>query len=193
MRDGPAGQIGRGEERRAAHVAVRHAEATLLGDGEGDRRSDCAAAMVARRRRTAPFRAIGDEVGTEPLRRVRDGGKDDWLVGDGPTALSRFRALLGSDGHEASIVDRSYAGATFVQLAGDHENVARTRKNPGDDLFSRKAALSVSSALESLTSVFGMGTGVASPLESPGFSASGCVSAAGRRARTVIRARGADG
>jgi hypothetical protein len=46
-------------------------------------------------------------------------------------------------------------------------------QNPGDDLFSRKAALSVSSALESLTSVFGMGTGVASPLESPGLSASG--------------------
>ena len=41
-------------------------------------------------------------------------------------------------------------------------------KDPGDDLFSRKAALSVSSALESLTAVFGMGTGVASPLESPG-------------------------
>ena len=46
--------------------------------------------------------------------------------------------------------------------------VPQERKNPGDDLFSRKAALSVSSALESLTSVFGMGTGVASPLESPG-------------------------
>ena len=49
----------------------------------------------------------------------------------------------------------------------------RKRRNPGDDLCSRKAALSVSSALESLTSVFGMGTGVASPLESPGFRASG--------------------
>jgi hypothetical protein len=47
--------------------------------------------------------------------------------------------------------------------------MAGKRKNPGDDLFSRKAALSVSSALESLTSVFGMGTGVASPLLSPGF------------------------
>jgi hypothetical protein len=44
----------------------------------------------------------------------------------------------------------------------------RHEKDPGDDLFSRKAALSVSSALESLTSVFGMGTGVASPLKSPG-------------------------
>src|SRR5512140_1938667 len=50
--------------------------------------------------------------------------------------------------------------------------MVQTRKNPGDDLFSRKAALSVSSALESLTSVFGMGTGVASPLVSPGFPAS---------------------
>ena len=56
---------------------------------------------------------------------------------------------------------------------------ARKRKNPGDDLFSRKAALSVSSALESLTSVFGMGTGMASPLVPPGFRASGCRSAAG--------------
>ena len=54
----------------------------------------------------------------------------------------------------------------------------RKRRNPGDDLFSRKAALSVSSALESLTSVFGMGTGVASPLESPGFHAAGTCSAA---------------
>ena len=51
--------------------------------------------------------------------------------------------------------------------------LARKRKNPGDDLFSRKAALSVSSALESLTSVFGMGTGMASPLESPGFFVTG--------------------
>ena len=42
------------------------------------------------------------------------------------------------------------------------------RQNPGDDLFSREAALSVSSALESLTSVFGMGTGMASPPMSPG-------------------------
>ena len=49
----------------------------------------------------------------------------------------------------------------------------KKRKNPGDGLFSRKATLSVSSALESLTSVFGMGTGVASPLESPGFHACG--------------------
>ena len=63
------------------------------------------------------------------------------------------------------------AGHVAALPTPDHG--AGKRKNPGDDLFSRKAALSVSSALESLTSVFGMGTGVASPLESPGFVASG--------------------
>ena len=61
------------------------------------------------------------------------------------------------------------------------------RKNPGDDLFSRKAALSVSSALESLTSVFGMGTGMASPLESPGFVASGRVGSGALRVRVGTR------
>ena len=67
-------------------------------------------------------------------------------------------------------------------------NPAGIKKDPGDDLFSRKAALSVSSALESLTSVFGMGTGVASPLESPGSSTSGSVSA-GVLPRSVRLAR----
>ena len=35
---------------------------------------------------------------------------------------------------------------------------------PGDDLLSQDPAVQVPSALESLTSVFDMGTGVASPL-----------------------------
>jgi hypothetical protein len=39
---------------------------------------------------------------------------------------------------------------------------------PGNDLLSHRAAPAVPSALESLTSVFGMGTGVAPPLSSPG-------------------------
>ena len=38
---------------------------------------------------------------------------------------------------------------------------------PGDDLLSQDPAVQVPSALESLTSVFGMGTGVASPSLSP--------------------------
>src|SRR5450759_3224000 len=65
----------------------------------------------------------------------------------------------------------------------------RKRKNPGDDLFSRKAALSVSSALESLTSVFGMGTGVASPLESPGSYASGRGTNSHERSRSELASR----
>ena len=64
-------------------------------------------------------------------------------------------------------------GTASSFVAATRSNLPRERKNPGDDLFSRKAALSVSSALESLTAVFGMGTGVASPLESPGLYASG--------------------
>ena len=39
---------------------------------------------------------------------------------------------------------------------------------PGNVLLSHKVALAVPSALEGLTSVFGMGTGVAPPLQSPG-------------------------
>ena len=39
---------------------------------------------------------------------------------------------------------------------------------PGSDLLSHKVALAVPSALESLTAVFGMGTGVTSPLGPPG-------------------------
>ena len=39
---------------------------------------------------------------------------------------------------------------------------------PGDDLSSQGVAPRVSSALESLTAVFGMGTGGSSPLASPG-------------------------
>ena len=39
---------------------------------------------------------------------------------------------------------------------------------PGDDLLSHRVAPAVPSALEGLTAVFGMGTGVTPPLESPG-------------------------
>ena len=39
----------------------------------------------------------------------------------------------------------------------------RKRKKPGNFLLSHQAALAVPSALEGLTAVFGMGTGVAPP------------------------------
>ena len=51
----------------------------------------------------------------------------------------------------------------------DSRDLPTANKNPGDDLFSQGVAPRVSSALESLTSVFGMGTGGSSPLASPGF------------------------
>jgi hypothetical protein len=40
-------------------------------------------------------------------------------------------------------------------------------KYPGNDLLSQGVTTQVPSALESLTAVFGMGTGVSSPLSSP--------------------------
>ncbi len=42
------------------------------------------------------------------------------------------------------------------------------RKNPGNVLLSHQVTLAVPSALEGLTAVFGMGTGVTPPLWSPG-------------------------
>ena len=55
---------------------------------------------------------------------------------------------------------------SFIQTA--HLAVSRlNKKKPGSYLLSHSRA--VSSALESLTSVFGMGTGIASPLWPPGI------------------------
>ncbi len=94
-----------------------------------------------------------------------------------PAAAQRARA--GRPGSARPCVSGVYRGAVTGRQrsvpvgTGVNRRVTRKRRNPGDGLFSRKAALSVSSALESLTSVFGMGTGVASPLESPGFPACG--------------------
>jgi hypothetical protein len=85
---------------------------------------------------------------------------------------------VGALGRTMSLEDTAESGQTGAPVPTENAGpraIPRERKNPGDDLCSRKAALSVSSALESLTSVFGMGTGMASPLESPGFVASGRV------------------
>ena len=49
-----------------------------------------------------------------------------------------------------------------------HCNRVYLSKNPGDDLLSQGLSSQVPSALKSLTSVFGMGTGVASSPSSPG-------------------------
>ena len=106
----------------------------------------------------------GDEERHWPSAASRNGQMafDAGALGDGTT---RFGSL-GSTMDDMRIPVRTV-------LSPARRSLAAGSKNPGDDLFSRKAALSVSSALESLTSVFGMGTGMASPLESPGFVASG--------------------
>ena len=82
-----------------------------------------------------------------------------WPVVEHPLASSHDRSV----GARA----RSTAISQPAQGVGWQRSV-RVRKDPGDGLCSRGATPSVSSALESLTAVFGMGTGVASPLESPG-------------------------
>ena len=69
----------------------------------------------------------------------------------------------------ASIPDRFPArawGTDTKQKAPETGKSSRGIRS-GDDLRSHTVAHAVSSALEGLTSVFGMGTGVAPPLESP--------------------------
>ena len=76
--------------------------------------------------------------------------------------------------HRAAITDESEQRADAIHgpsIATPRRWRAtglREMKYPGDDLFSQEVAPQVSSALESLTSVFGMGTGGSSPLASPG-------------------------
>ena len=160
----------------------------LLVGRLGCGRVDGPAAMLARRRPDPPRTASRGQVRTD----TRDGvaGRSR-----GPRTRARRlrrvvpvdgrlpRRVLGLDGcgHPAQSTGRRRSDrpdAVAAPRDSGRRNVPRERKNPGDDLFSRKAALSVSSALESLTSVFGMGTGMASPPVSPGFVASGCCSAA---------------
>ena len=65
---------------------------------------------------------------------------------------------------------------------------------PGNVLLSHKVTLAVPSALEGLTSVFGMGTGVAPPLQSPGNSSEYLPAAANSLGGNLaIAAEGSDG
>ena len=174
----------------------RQAEPALLGDSKPSRRLHGGTAVLPRRPRASPS-TVGHQVRADPRRpgllvgrcrpgawrgRVNDVGLAH-LRQDTQRTTERRGPAEGRPPLPANPVP-SRQDSVRHPPAGPRratwpaENVSRKRKNPGDDLCSRKAALSVSSALESLTSVFGMGTGVASPLESPGFSASGCGSAA---------------
>jgi hypothetical protein len=140
--------------------------------------------MIAARRRMSPRSASRRQVWAHRPRRLWRRRRHDVVgtfgggrhaVGSAPGPLIRAVGSIEGDGHRAEGYRPVVTGAL---RDGRAPHALRKRKNPGDDLFSRKAALSVSSALESLTSVFGMGTGMASPPVSPGFVASGCCSAA---------------
>jgi hypothetical protein len=94
----------------------------------------------------------------------------------GVVAVNRGTAVRRQDKEGADAIHASRIGSVRaprsatvpwpekVRNAGN----AREMNYPGDDLFSQGVAPQVSSALESLTSVFGMGTGGSSPLASPG-------------------------
>ena len=56
----------------------------------------------------------------------------------------------------------------LIKKPTDH-SIDGLYKEPGNFLLSHSLAAAVSSALEDLTSVFGMGTGVAPPARSPGI------------------------
>ena len=181
------GRLGRNLERLARPVGRCQAQPLLLVEGQRRVIAERGTSMLAGRARPAPGSPLGQEQWAQLVRRrsaVDRRGRRPWS-GSRP---ARCRIRRWAVDHAESIPSRIGPDPVNVRSAPD----PRTRKNPGDDLFSRKAALSVSSALESLTSVFGMGTGVASPLESPGFVASGRVSAGGspRSSRKASR-RGA--
>ena len=158
---------------RARRRAPPRGTAGAASRWRGRRRRDGAAAMLADGLSRSPG-AVGRRRGTDRWRPRSPGQAVGAAGADARTGRvgGRIGRVGDSDGSGHRPEGYRPAGAAAVAARGRRMS-RRKRKNPGDDLFSRKAALSVSSALESLTSVFGMGTGVASPLESPGSFASG--------------------
>ena len=161
-RDRTAARLGRRHERRARDVVGGQAQRRCFSAASGRRRCDRGAAVFARGRCAPPGAVRGQEIGADhrawaDRMRGRARHRIGRLRHPGPgTCAPRRSSAKDSRGRRTD-------GRDGVRVRCPLET-----QNPGDDLFSRKAALSVSSALESLTSVFGMGTGVASPLESPG-------------------------
>ena len=98
--------------------------------------------------------------------------------------------LVGCDAPAHDVGVRGHVPCSAVSCGGKENDLREGgRFNPGPDLFSRGPTSQVSSALAGLTAVFGMGTGVASPLESPGFFC--CDDVTGCDATGTIRPRAA--
>ena len=147
-----------GGHRRTAPVVARRLDAPPAAVVRDEVRAHLRARAVVRLIRAAPaaWRRPGPQRARWP---AAGSSRVAVICARIPSAVQSAPAAVGSGAAPCS--------------AGSPPALRLKCNNPGDDLFSRKAALSVSSALESLTSVFGMGTGVASPLESPGLYASG--------------------
>ncbi len=183
-------QLPRSHERGTAAMDLPRAQVALLANRERRCRLRRAAALLACGHQRPPRSITGEEIRTD----VMQGATADWTAALRRRGVIAGRSKIGvhvGGGHPARIARTSFMVSDDVRpqrgaplLRPRRPTSSRNNdplaehdplkcNNPGDDLFSRKAALSVSSALESLTSVFGMGTGVASPLESPGSFASG--------------------
>jgi hypothetical protein len=127
-------------------------------------------------------RTIGDGFGGGPDGRpiertlqVRVSQADASLFGPGEAVRRIGRKAMVIDARHvrsgAAIIPQSDAGTNPLHVERIAMPTGQNRgkmKYPGDDLFSQGVPPQVSSALESLTSVFGMGTGGSSPLASPG-------------------------
>src|SRR5437773_12133638 len=125
-----------GVVRRTDDMVVGQAQPALLLGGQWGRWGNGPAPMLARDRRAAPLAIDRGKVGTDASERPRRA----WLAGG-----RRYGARDGVDrGHARRIAGRGRPGR---RPGHDPLAAQRKRKNPGDDLFSRKAALSVSSAL----------------------------------------------
>ena len=70
--------------------------------------------------------------------------------------LSRYLSSMGCDGKKKPALYKPFACIMQAKL-----------RSPGNDLLSHEVSLEVSSALKSLTTVFGMGTGVSPSLLPP--------------------------
>ena len=121
-------------------------------------------------RRSWPLLARLEQYGPLILLLLVFSGATRYIVGplfglvNAPLPHGAARAPLGRDG------GRRPAPSGPEKTKGPDLAIRALRgKNPGDDLLSRAATSTVPSALEGLTSVFGMGTGVAPPVRPPGI------------------------
>jgi hypothetical protein len=86
-------------------------------------------------------------------------------MGDGPVVAQRIGTLARADRRGAVVPGRGARWSVETHEAPDRSDAIRGfEQSAGDGLLSRDLAAGVPSALSGLTTVFGMGTGVAPTL-----------------------------